>query len=95
MLKDQHDGSILKPATKPILGTREIQFYEQLETQQDYNIPKELLAEYRGTIKMTIGDRQVISKNIILMKFKYILIFCYISFAHSGKFIHNQIFKYF
>lgn len=61
MLKDEHDGSILKPAYKKLCGQREIQFYEQLQCGQMPNsvLLKELVPEYRGTVRMKLGERSV------------------------------------
>lgn len=61
LLKDQHDGSIMKPATKPLCGVREIKFYERLETTKDPILLelKELVPEYRGTITLHLGGRDV------------------------------------
>lgn len=55
MLKDQHDGSVMKAAVKPLCGIREIQFYEQLQQNAidpNMSILRELVPDYRGTVKM-------------------------------------------
>lgn len=61
MLKDEHDGSILKPAYKKLCGPREIQFYEQVTGGQVPNavLLKELVPEYRGTVRMKLGERSI------------------------------------
>lgn len=61
MLKDQHDGSILKAAYKPLCGPREIHFYEQLQNVKEPKLVmlKELVPEFRGTVKMKLGERRV------------------------------------
>lgn len=61
MLKDEHDGSILKPANKPVCGEREIEFYDKLKFPKEPNMLalRQLIPDYRGTVKMKLGDRNV------------------------------------
>lgn len=61
LLKDQQDGSIMKPATKPLCGAREIKFYENLQTTKDSDmcLLKELVPEYRGKMTVHMGGRNV------------------------------------
>lgn len=61
MLKDQHDGSVMKAAVKPMCGIREIEFYEQLQKNCSHNphmdILRELVPEYRGTVKCLFREK--------------------------------------
>lgn len=61
LLKDQHDGSIMKPASKPMCGAREIGFYESLvdAKHEDLVFLKDLVPEYRGTTKLQLGGRDI------------------------------------
>lgn len=62
MLKDQHDGSVMKAAVKPMCGIREIKFYEQLqqnEINQQMEILRELVPEYRGTVKCLFRGKMI------------------------------------
>lgn len=61
MLKDQTDGSILKPATKVLCGAREIKFYEQLQNTNFSHLVdiKKLVPEYRGTVRLKVGGKSV------------------------------------
>lgn len=63
MLKDQHDGSVLKAAVKPICGAREIKFYECLAdgNSNDANIQaiRKFVPEYRGTVKMSFRGKSI------------------------------------
>lgn len=61
MLKDEHDGSILKASYKPLCGVREIQFYENLKLAREPHLVmlKQLVPEYRGTVQMQMGERRV------------------------------------
>lgn len=61
LLKDQHDGSILKPPSKPLCGSRELKFYENLisSTEPELILLRELVPEYRGIIKLHLGGRDV------------------------------------
>ncbi|XP_033226999.1 inositol polyphosphate multikinase isoform X2 [Belonocnema kinseyi] len=60
MLKSQN-GRVLKPVSKPILGEREISFYENLQTASD-STSLELLGftpSYYGTKEMQFSDKTV------------------------------------
>lgn len=62
MLKNQYDGSVMKAAVKPMCGSREIKFYEQLQlntTDANTELLKKLVPEYRGTIKMPFRGKMV------------------------------------
>lgn len=62
ILKDQGDGTIIyKSASKVLCGEREISFYESIQNGQDpfMNMLKELTPQYRGTVKLSIGGKQV------------------------------------
>lgn len=63
MLKDQHDGSLLKAAVKPICGAREIKFYESLSdgNSNDSNVQaiRKFVPEYRGTVKMSFRGKAI------------------------------------
>lgn len=62
ILKDQEDGTIIyKSASKVLCGEREISFYESIQNGQDpfMNMLKELTPQYRGTVKISIGGKQV------------------------------------
>lgn len=63
MLKDQTDGSILKPATKILCGAREIKFYEQLQGDNCTYLSdiKNFVPEYRGTVRLKVGGKSVSS----------------------------------
>lgn len=63
MLKDQHDGSILKPAYKKVYGIREIEFYEQLQCDTQVPMLKELVPDFRGTVTLNLGDRPVLTTH--------------------------------
>ncbi|XP_059608885.1 inositol polyphosphate multikinase [Phlebotomus argentipes] len=55
------DGTILKPAAKPLCGAREIKFYDTLldATEPSLVALRELVPEYRGTQKLFLGERYV------------------------------------
>lgn len=57
----ESDGTILKPAAKPLCGAREIKFYETLVDTTDPSLItlRDLVPEYRGTQKLFVGDRYV------------------------------------
>uniref|UniRef100_A0A7G3AM86 Kinase n=2 Tax=Lutzomyia longipalpis TaxID=7200 RepID=A0A7G3AM86_LUTLO len=57
----ENDGTILKPAAKPLCGAREIKFYETLLDATDPSLValRDLVPEYRGTQKLFVGDRYV------------------------------------
>ncbi|XP_055700507.1 inositol polyphosphate multikinase-like isoform X3 [Phlebotomus papatasi] len=57
----ENDGTILKPAAKPLCGAREIKFYETLADATDPSLItlRDLVPEYRGTQKIFVGDRYV------------------------------------
>lgn len=63
MLKDQHDGSVMKAAVKPLCGIREIKFYEQLQKNENISpqmdILRELVPEYRGTVKCLFRGKMI------------------------------------
>lgn len=62
MLKNQYDGSVMKAAVKPMCGSREIKFYEQLQlntTDPNMEMLKKLVPEYRGTVKMPFRGKMV------------------------------------
>lgn len=62
MLKDQHDGSVMKAAVKPMCGIREIKFYEQLqqnEISEEMEILRELVPEYRGTVNCLFRGKMI------------------------------------
>lgn len=62
MLKDQHDGSVMKAAIKPMCGIREIKFYEQLQKNEicsHMEILRELVPEYRGTVKCLFRGKMI------------------------------------
>lgn len=72
MLKDQTDGSILKPATKVLCGAREIKFYEQLQSSNISHLSdiKKLVPEYRGTVRLKVGGKTVsLSVGLLLLIF--------------------------
>lgn len=62
MLKDKHDGSVMKAAVKPMCGIREIQFYEQITqnlTDPHWEMLRKLVPEYRGTVKVPFRGKIV------------------------------------
>lgn len=62
MLKCQEDGSVLKAASKPICGAREIDFYESLNSNvSDPMIAtlRKLVPEYRGTVNMSFRGKTI------------------------------------
>lgn len=62
-MKDRRDGSILKAASSPQCGVREINFYESLmHNSNDPNIKalRNLVPEYRGTMKVSICGQDAV-----------------------------------
>lgn len=59
MLRGQN-GHILKPATKAILGEREIAFYENLQTSRDPTIVqlKNFVPRYYGTTELKVFNKR-------------------------------------
>jgi len=58
MLVSKH-GHVLKPATKAILGEREIAFYENLKNCQDTTIVplKDFIPHYYGTTEVRVFNK--------------------------------------
>lgn len=58
------DGRVFKPVVKPLLGKREISFYENLQKSQDPIMSqlKNYVPRYYGTTELKIFDRRKISK---------------------------------
>lgn len=61
MLKDQHDGSVLKPIGKPLCGEREKRFYETLQNPSHPQILalQNLVPQYKGSLKININGREI------------------------------------
>lgn len=83
MLKDQHDGSILKPAYKALCGPREIQFYEQLQNVKEPSLVmlKELVPDFRGIVKLKLGERRVWSLRLITHQPEFLIL----NLSHSDR----------
>ncbi|XP_011334457.1 inositol polyphosphate multikinase isoform X2 [Ooceraea biroi] len=60
MLVSRRNGHVLKPATKAILGEREIAFYENLKNSQDSTIAplKEFVPHYYGTTELRVFNKR-------------------------------------
>lgn len=58
------DGRVYKPVVKPLLGKREISFYENLQISQDPVMLqlKNYVPRYYGTTELQIFGRRKISK---------------------------------
>lgn len=75
ILKDQSDGTIIyKSASKILCGEREISFYESIKDGKDpfMNTLKDLTPQYRGTVKLSIGGKQVC---IFILKIRSIMFY--------------------
>lgn len=62
LLRNVHDGSILKPAGKVLCGVREVKFYEQIQaaTNEADLVPlKGMTPDYRGHLKLPVGGKPV------------------------------------
>lgn len=73
ILKDQADGTIIyKSASKVLCGEREIAFYESIQDGKDpfMNMLKELTPQYRGTVKLSIGGKNVC---IFILQLRFII----------------------
>lgn len=73
MLVCKQTRHVLKPATKAILGEREIAFYENLKDTQDPTIAqlKQFVPHYYGTTELRVFNKR---KNFFARLYIYIYI---------------------
>lgn len=72
MLKNVDDGTVLKPGGKEKCATREINFYEQLQTITDPTALqlKEFIPEYRGTKELVVGNKNITFIKLVDLTFE-------------------------
>lgn len=62
----------MKAAVKPMCGSREIKFYEQLQentTDPNMELLRKLVPEFRGTVKMPFRGKMVDPFSLFLILF--------------------------
>lgn len=86
MLRRQ-DGRVLKPVVKPLLGEREIAFYESLQASEDPVMLqlKNCVPRYYGTTELPIFGRRKISRTSIFRLGS--ILFCVSLFSCSSTYM--------